>query len=242
MTKPEYFRSPSELLEELGITRPADIDIEAIAFHCGAVIKYRPLTGCTARIIGNGHQAIITIDSNSLRGRQRFSAGHEIGHWMHDRGKASFSCEERQFVQEWSKNNPESRANQFASDLLLPLGIFKPLAEKLRAIDLTAAGDLARQFQMSLTATAIRLVEHGPLPAMLICYSSSGQEWFVRNRNLSKQLWPVLFRFSWKWRVRSPTKIMERTHEEATEALYAGRESRHPEAASVGAGSDLRIM
>jgi hypothetical protein len=51
-----------------------------------------------------------------------------------------------------------------------------------------------------------------------------------------------LFRFSWKWRKCSPIKIMERTHEEATEALYAGRESRHPEAASVGAGSDLRIM
>jgi len=30
-----------------------------------------------------------------------------------------------------------------------------------------------------------------------------------------------LFRFSWKWRKRSPIKIMERTHEEATEALYA---------------------
>jgi hypothetical protein len=51
-----------------------------------------------------------------------------------------------------------------------------------------------------------------------------------------------VFRFSWKWRKRSTIKIMERTHEEATEALYAGRESRHPEAASIGAGSDLRIM
>jgi peptidoglycan/LPS O-acetylase OafA/YrhL len=50
-----------------------------------------------------------------------------------------------------------------------------------------------------------------------------------------------LFRFSRKWRKRSPTKITERTHEVAREALYAGRESRHPEAASVGAGSDLRI-
>src|SRR6266496_2382859 len=49
-------------------------------------------------------------------------------------------------------------------------------------------------------------------------------------------------RFRWKWRKRSPIKIMERTHEEATEALHAGRESRHPEAASAGAGSDLRVM
>ena len=57
-----------------------------------------------------------------------------------------------------------------------------------------------------------------------------------------RKAYPQVFRFSWKWRKRSPIKIMERTHEEATEALYAGRKSRFFEAAFVGAGSDLRIM
>lgn len=38
----------------------------------------------------------------------------------------------------------------------------------------------------------------------------------------------ILFRFSWKWRRRSPSKVKGRTHEEAAEALHAGRESRHP--------------
>jgi hypothetical protein len=38
-----------------------------------------------------------------------------------------------------------------------------------------------------------------------------------------------MFRFSWKWRRRSPSKVKERTHEEATEAPHAGRESRHRE-------------
>jgi Zn-dependent peptidase ImmA (M78 family) len=191
MATSEYFRSPSQLVEELGITSPEEIDIEAIAFHCGALIKYRSLSGCAARIVGNGHSAIITIDLNSSRGRQRFSAGHELGHWMYDRGKASFSCEERQFVQDWSKNNPESRANCYASDLLLPISIFKPMAVGLKTINLTVASELARKFQMSLTATAIRLVEHGPLPAMLVCYSSTGREWFVRHPDVSKQLWPM---------------------------------------------------
>jgi Zn-dependent peptidase ImmA (M78 family) len=191
MATTEYFRSPSQLLEELGITSPEEIDIEAIAFHSGALIKYRPLSGCAARIVGNGHSAIITIDSNSPRGRQRFSAGHELGHWMYDRGKASFSCEERQFVQDWSKNNPESRANRYASDLLLPIAIFKPLTANLRVINMTTASEFAKKFQMSLTATALRLVEHGPLPAMLVCYSSTGREWFVRNLELSKDLWPT---------------------------------------------------
>ena len=110
---------------------------------------------------------------------------------MNDRGKASFSCEERQFVQDWSKGNPEARANRFASDLLLPVQIFKPLAAKLKIIDLSSAGNLGTTFQMSLTSTAIRLVEHGPLPAMLICYSAQGREWFVRNPDVSKSLWPV---------------------------------------------------
>jgi Zn-dependent peptidase ImmA (M78 family) len=187
----EYFRSASQLLDELGITSPDDIDVEAIAFHCGARIKYRALSGCAARIVGNGHSAIITIDSNSPRGRQRFSAGHELGHWMYDRGKASLSCNEQRFVKDWSKNNPESRANSYASDLLLPVNIFKPMTATLKSIDLTVAAELATRFQMSLTATAIRLVEHGPLPSMLVCYSASGREWFVRNPDVSKSLWPM---------------------------------------------------
>ena len=117
MDKSEYFRTATEILRELGITSPDEIDIEAIAFHCGATIRYRPLTGCAARIVGNGNKAIITVDSNSIRARQRFSAGHELGHWMHDRAKASFSFQEEQFVRNWSAtSNPESRANHKARE------------------------------------------------------------------------------------------------------------------------------
>ena len=94
-------------------------------------------------------------------------------------------------MQDWSKSNPESRANRYASDLLLPVQIFKPMTAKVKIINLTVAGEIATAFQMSLTATGIRLVEHGPLPAMLVCYSSVGREWFVRNPDLSKQLWPL---------------------------------------------------
>jgi transposase len=46
---------------------------------------------------------------------------------------------------------------------------------------------------------------------------------------------------SWKWRKRSSVKITERTYEEATEALHAGREGCHSEEAFGGrsAISDL---
>lgn len=39
-----------------------------------------------------------------------------------------------------------------------------------------------------------------------------------------------------------PVRYKERTHEEATEALLAGRESRHPEAAFAGQGAHLEAL
>lgn len=191
MESKDRFRSAADLLAELGITMPDEIDIEAIGFHCGATVRYRPLTGCAARIVGYGDHAIITVDSGSPRGRQRFSAAHELGHWMHDRGKASFSCQEVQFLKEWSALNPESRANHYASDLLLPLPIFTPRAKAFRAMDFDTVKTLANTFDTSLTATAIRFVEHGPLPAMLVYYSAPRREWFVPGPDVPTTLWPV---------------------------------------------------
>lgn len=191
MNNNDYLRSPAHLLDELGITSPNEIEIEAIAFHCNATIRYRSLTGCAARIVGNGNTALITVDERSPRPRQRFSAAHELGHWMHDRGKASFSCQQTQFVKEWSTFNPESRANRYASDLLLPSSFFRPEAKSFKTIDFDVVRSLAETFSTSLTATAIRLVEYGPLPAMLVCYSDAGREWFVPGSGVPEQLWPA---------------------------------------------------
>jgi hypothetical protein len=190
MEKNSYFRTASQILQELGITSPEEIDVEAIAYHCNATVRYRPLTGCAARIVGNGNTAIITVSSNSPRPRQRFSAAHELGHWMNDRGKASFSCQDKEFVTEWSKHNPESRANLYASDLLLPVHLFRPAASAFTGINFDAVRELTGTFNTSLTATAIRLVEYGPLPSMLVCYSDTGREWFVRGASIPREIWP----------------------------------------------------
>ena len=82
---PDWYRSPAQILADLGIQEPADIDIEAIAEDCGATIRYQPLSGCAARIMGYKDRAIITIDKDCYRPRQRFSGGHELGHWIRDR-------------------------------------------------------------------------------------------------------------------------------------------------------------
>ena len=184
-------KTPAELLEELGIKEPSQLKVEAIAFHCQAIILYEPLTGCEANIVGKGDRAIITVNSNAIPTRQRFSAGHELGHWMKDRGQIAFGCSERQIESEWTVNNPETRANQFASDLLLPTKLFTPLAKSC-PITVETARDLGQVFQMSLTATAIKLVRSGSFPAMLVYYESGKRKWFIpSSEDLPKKLWPA---------------------------------------------------
>lgn len=186
----DVFVPAADVLRDLGIREPQDLDIEAIAEHCGATIVYRPLEGCEARIIGYRDRAIITVNADSIRPRQRFSAGHELGHWMRNRGKVAFRCEDQSFLREWSQNNPETRANRYATDLLLPVTMFRPRAQK-QAITFTTVRALAYTFEMSVTATAIRLVEVGSYPSMLVCHGPEGRAWFVPNPAVARKLWPL---------------------------------------------------
>jgi hypothetical protein len=185
-----HYRLPPALLRELGITEPQDIRIEAIAEYCDATIVYEPLEGCAARIVGFDDRAYITVDSRSPRARQRFSASHELGHWMVDRGKvASFVCKEKVFASEWAGDNPERRANRYAADLLLPKFMFEPRA-KNREITFATVRSLASDFQSSLTATAIRLVELGSFQAMIVCNEPGRRRWFFRGSDVPDVLWP----------------------------------------------------
>jgi len=180
---PYYYRSPGELLAELRIEEPGDIQIEAIAQYCGATVLYEPLEGSEARLIGYRQRALITIDSKASLARQRFSAAHELGHWMWDRGRMAFACAEKQFNSEWSKDNPERRANRYAEELLLPERMFRRILaeEQGEELPLAYVQRLAQRFQTSLTATAIRYVELSFRPAMLICSEHGVRRWYARS-------------------------------------------------------------
>jgi IrrE N-terminal-like domain len=181
--------SADNLIKELGICEPQDIDVEAIAQYCNATVVYEHLTGCEARIVGNADRAIITVNSDSRRGRQRFSAAHELGHWMRDRNQVGFSCTNSLFRSQWGAANPERGANQFAADLLLPLTIFGRYAYS-KPITLQAARELAYKFDTSLAATAIRLVQHGSFPAMVVYLTQGARKWFVAGPDVPSVLSP----------------------------------------------------
>lgn len=144
------YKSPVKLLKELGISEPDKIDIEAIAQYCGATIVYEPLEGCEARILGNNARAIITVNVASNLRRRRFSAGHELGHWMRDRGRIGFACTDRVITTSWGSKDAVQGANEYAADLLLPIEMFKRESRN-EPITFDNAGRLSDRFETSLT-------------------------------------------------------------------------------------------
>jgi hypothetical protein len=177
------------LLQELGITEPDEIDLDAVAFHVGARVRYRPLEGCEARIIGAGDQAIITVKADSHPRRKRFSIAHELGHWHHHRGHC-LVCRVEEMRRPGGALSPERVADGFAADLLMPAYLFKPLARQHAKLTFKAVNALAEAFKTSQTATAIRLVESNHTPALLVCHGPKGRKWFTRSLRVPQRWFP----------------------------------------------------
>lgn len=175
-------------LHELGVTEPREIDLEAIAFHLGARVRYRPLDGCDARIIGSSGTAIITVNDRSSSRRQRFSIAHELGHWCHHRGRV-LVCRAEEYRPRDSLS-PERIADGYAADLIMPHYLFDPAARQHQKPNFKAVNDLAAVFDTSLTATAIRLVEGDHSPALLVCHGSHGRKWFTRASSVPVRWFP----------------------------------------------------
>lgn len=177
-----------DLLRSLGITEPGEIDIYAIAQFKDATVVEKRVTGCEARIMGYGDKALIVVNAESIPSRKRFSAAHELGHWMRDAGSISFGCNPEALIGSGDANR-ETKANSYASDLLMPKFMFEPRARE-RPITFETVSDLAHVFQTSLTATSIRLINHGSYPAMLICSNAQRVRWFWRGADVPKNIWP----------------------------------------------------
>ncbi len=181
------------LVYELGITAPKELDVEAIAFDSGMEVLYEHLTGCEASLVGYRDRAVATIKPSGVRGRERFSIGHELGHWHLHRGR-SFQCRVDDPSFNLSSNKvTEKEADRFASHLLLPGFLFKPRVAHLGKPTFQQLSELAEEFETSLMATAIRLAAIDTLPVIVASYRKEGIVWNMRARDIP---------FRWKLKER----------------------------------------
>jgi Zn-dependent peptidase ImmA (M78 family) len=168
------------MLTALGIERPEQIDLEAIAWEHGALVKYRSLDQCEAMIVGTQRRAIITVNCRAIPTRRRFSLAHEIGHWNHHRGLVLFCGTMDIGNPAHSALDPEYQADQFASDLLLPDFMFRPRILKIKRLVLSALREIADEFNVSLTATLLKLADSDRFPIVVVCHTKQRRRWFRR--------------------------------------------------------------
>lgn len=90
----------------------------------------------------------------------------------------------------WFVEGPEQRANRWAADLLMPKAFFVPDAAG-RPITFATVWSLARRYRTSVTATALRLVDYGSYPAMIVC-SRPVNRWrfFHQGAGVGRDFWP----------------------------------------------------
>ena len=144
-----------ELAEAVGIT---DIHrLETASFEGGLVTQPERASG------------VILVNSKGSVQRQRFTIGHELGHYLiiaHQPARAGqFTCSKADMaIREADRDNRARRmeleANRFSAGMLMPLAHFKPDMRNLGTPALEHVFTLATRYNMSKEATALQYVQY----------------------------------------------------------------------------------
>lgn len=97
---------------------------------------------------------VIFVDQDEPAVRQRFTAAHELGHFILHKSFIGDRVEDNYLLRsDGMSNTQEVEANKFAADLLMPMELIRKEMEAGN----TSVSQLAGRFQVSLTAMSIRL-------------------------------------------------------------------------------------
>ena len=142
------------------------VDVRAIIEELGVDYIEEPMQdNQSGRIDYNDPFCIITINSNESAQRQRFTAAHELGHFLLHRDLLRHEGHlDRLFGIEQSENpvsplkmKHEVQANRFAAELLMPSRLVKRYFAEYSG----DANRIAKQFEVSIAATNVRLKSLG---------------------------------------------------------------------------------
>ena len=132
------------------------VSVDAYVNYVGAVLRHQADLGQDEPgwSFENAGKEYICVNANDSAERQRFTICHELGHIV------LRLRSDHKALPWWSyvKRPPEEICcDVFAAELLLPINLFKPLAEQ-QTISFAAVDELAAKFEASRTATGSRFV------------------------------------------------------------------------------------
>lgn len=138
--------------------------------------------GWTACIRRTEHFGLISCRPGQNMGRRRFSIAHELGHFhipTHQQSD-SFCGSTGLEATEGYGSEEEWEANSFAAYLLMPRKQFRQDSKEM-PISFESARELARTFEVSITAAARRMVELTSEHCALVATEEGRVTWQDRN-------------------------------------------------------------
>lgn len=153
-------RTAQRVIEDYGIRRPEDIDLEAIAFDRGLVVIDAPLSGSWARLLRKGNRGLVRVsDSIPYAGQRRFCIAHELGHFLlHEDQSQLEACSNEDMLLGYARGSAEAEANAFAGQLILPDALVRGRLEA-NELSLGTVSSLAKEFEATMSVTIHRIVD-----------------------------------------------------------------------------------
>jgi Zn-dependent peptidase ImmA (M78 family) len=183
----EIGRRAEALISELGISSADELDVDAIAMASGVEVRYERMNGCEASLVGFQDRAIATINPCGVRGRERFSIAHEVGHWQLHRGR-SFHCRVDDADANLASNRElEKEADMFAAHMLMPAPIFVPMVKSFGEPNFQNLARMSEALDTSIMATALRLADINTLPVIVASYNRAGLRWSLPAGDVPKR-------------------------------------------------------
>lgn len=165
---PDPKKRAQEVLAELNIT-DGPVAVDYIAQKKGITVRFVPLKEDLSGIIFIKDGAVIVVNSLHHPNRQRFTLGHEVGHFeLHLKEIGSEVHVDKKFLafarnaksaMGWDRK--EIQANQFAAELLVPQRfLIQELRERIVDVeDEDLVSELAGKFQVSRQMMTFRIGE-----------------------------------------------------------------------------------
>lgn len=170
---------------------PVPVPLEELAYLAG-ITKIEPLSseGFEGTLIADANKArgAIFYSALSPRPRQRFTIGHELGHFLLPWHRQTvFECTAADIR---SKTNKEweRQANEFSSELIMPTDWVKRRLLALRDPELAHIFKLREEFQTSMEMTARRVVELSEYACAVVFSKENSVLYSVRSHYFTHSL------------------------------------------------------
>lgn len=175
------------ILDHFGLDDLASIqelDLQTLIQSRGAFYEEENLDGKDGRIVTHDGRSIITINRGiSDKGKKRFTAAHELGHFELHKNLAVVADTQYELCNWYQTGGHEREANEFASELLMPSKIFKDLC-KGKKFNKELLFRLSEAFVVSRTAAILKFLKIGNHPVLVVCTQNNKVKWWKMSKSM----------------------------------------------------------